>query len=184
MPLCAITHVRKTNVFIAHLPAGYLLSVGILSRIPEGRLNPHHQRTLVLAGLIGSVLPDIDLIYFYLISNRSIGHHAYWTHIPIFWLALTTSVFLASRIAGRPQWGGAALFLCVNVLLHLALDTVAAPIKWLYPWSNEWFQSIQIPRHHSWWVFNYLTHWTMLLELTITGCAGWVAWRCRFGPAA
>jgi len=66
-------------MFIAHLPAGYLLSRSLLACLPLEQRVPLARRKLLAAGLIGSVLPDIDLIYFYLLADRLVGHHVYWT---------------------------------------------------------------------------------------------------------
>ena len=162
-------------MFIAHLPAGYLLSRGLLSRFSEGRLNPHQQRTLMFAGLIASVLPDVDWLYYYLFSHQNRAHHTYWTHVPLFWLTFGLLAYLLNRLANHPLWNRIVFFIVSNALLHLLLDTVAGKIRWLYPWSSQWFQIIAIPHSRSGGVMNYLTQWMMLLELSITGCAFWVA---------
>lgn len=68
-------------MFIAHAPAGYLL-LRVLSTRLQYRLS------LWLTGLFFSVAPDLDLIWFYAFSDRSIPHHQFVTHWPLFWLVL------------------------------------------------------------------------------------------------
>lgn len=75
-------------MFIAHLPAGYLLSR------PFARRNPSQARAIFGIGLLCSVLPDFDLAYFYLIDQRRTPHHDYWVHTPVFWLVLAAAIAL------------------------------------------------------------------------------------------
>ena len=56
-------------MFVAHIPAGYLLT-RYLSRGHADR------KALILTGLVASVLPDTDLLWFYLVDNRQTAHHA------------------------------------------------------------------------------------------------------------
>lgn len=64
----------------AHLPAGYCLSRVTGTSLPGA----------LPVMLLFSVLPDFDLLWFYLVDNRSIHHHRYWVHIPAFWLVAGT----------------------------------------------------------------------------------------------
>jgi inner membrane protein len=57
------------------------------------------------------------------------------------------------------------------------LDTVAGKIRWLYPFSNKDFVLVHIPSIHSWWVWNFVMHWTFCLELGLVLSALYVwAW--------
>jgi inner membrane protein len=71
-------------MFIAHLPAGYVLTRRLIDRAPAGDAL---SRRLLALGLWASVLPNLDLLYFYLIDNRQTLHHLYWPHVPVSWLA-------------------------------------------------------------------------------------------------
>ena len=73
---------EEAYLFIAHLPAGYLLSR------PFTRRNPSQARAIFGVGLLCSVLPDFDLAYFYLIDQRRTPHHDCWVYTPIVWLVL------------------------------------------------------------------------------------------------
>ena len=48
-------------MFIAHAPAGYLLA---------NLHNPTASKTFLLCAVIANILPDADLLYFYLIDHR------------------------------------------------------------------------------------------------------------------
>jgi inner membrane protein len=100
----------------------WVVGLGPVSAIAGRR--PWFITTLVVA----SVLPDLDLFWFYFVDNRQHLHHTYWTHIPSFWLLvsflLTLFALPRRRRAILPYVGA----LTVGVLLHLLLDTVAGGI--------------------------------------------------------
>jgi len=151
-------------MFIAHLPAGYLLSRQIL-KSERDKLN--YLRFLSV-GLIASIAPDFDLAYFYLIDNRQHPHHSYWTHIPIFWVGIyALLVYPVYRLFNRLGVKLLSLFLICG-LLHMVLDSIASGIKWLYPFNTDYHGIWRIPSVYDWWVANYLFHWTFVLEIVIT----------------
>ncbi len=68
-------------MIIGHLPLGYL-SIKVF---PAKLINISNKKIFMLVGLSGSIAPDLDMIYFYLVDNRQHHHHTYWTHIPFYW---------------------------------------------------------------------------------------------------
>ena len=106
-------------MFIGHLPAGYLATTAVLGRA-------------------ASVLPDLDLLYFYFVSDRRQVHHAYLPHLPLACLAAMGAAALVLWIVrARPTaWLALGVF-GLNVMLHLVLDTSAGGIRWLWPFSHE-----------------------------------------------
>ena len=151
-------------MFIAHLPAGFLLARSLLK---SERDEPNYIKYL-LVGLLVSIAPDFDLAYFHLIDNRQHPHHSYWTHIPIYWIAIYCLLsYPVYKYPGKRSLKLLSVFLLCG-LLHMALDSVASGIKWLYPFDQSYFGIWRIPAVHDWWVANYLFHWTFLLELVIT----------------
>ena len=155
-------------MLIAHLPAGYLLARRIVPRLATA---PAEARRLMAVGLAASVFADIDLVYFYLIDGRQTLHHDYWTHIPAFWPAamLAAAALLWLARMGIP-WREFLVFLA-GVILHLALDTPTGGILWGWPVSLYRFLLVEIPARFDWWVWNFVLHWTFLIELAITGWA-------------
>lgn len=160
-------------MFIAHAPAGYLLT---------RKLARHPSAGLLMLGLVASVLPDLDLVRFYVIDHRRVLHHAYWTHEPFWWalLGLAWLVFASLRGSRRLILAGHVFF--ANVLGHLVLDSVAGRIRWLAPFSERSFALVSVPARLPWWVSNFLFHWTFLLEVAITAWAVWT-WRRAAGAA-
>ena len=162
-------------MFIAHLPAGFLLSRQFLKALRD---NPAYIKYMLI-GLLASIAPDFDLAYFHLVDARQHPHHSYWTHIPIFWVGIyTLLVYPVYRWRGRTGLKLLSLFL-LGGLLHMSLDSVASGIKWLYPIDPSYFGLWRIPSVHAWWVANYLFHWTFLIELVITSTAVLVFYRDR-----
>lgn len=141
----------------AHLPSGYVL----------GRLLPKSIPYVLPVALVGSVFPDLDMIWFHLIDDRAFHHHKYWVHIPAFWAAVAV---VALPLA---KWRGflpTALVFFAAIFMHLVLDTVGGGIMWGAPFSNHLFELVTVPARYGHWVTNFLLHWTILAELVI-----WVA---------
>ena len=160
-------------MFIAHMPAGFLLSRYLLK---DERDEPAYIKYLLI-GLIASIAPDFDLAYFHLIDARQHPHHSYWTHIPIFWVGIyTLLVYPVYKWLGRTGFKLLSMFLLCG-LLHMSLDSVASGIKWLYPIDKSYFGLWRIPSVHDWWVANYLFHWTFFIEMVICSIAGVVFFR-------
>ncbi len=150
----------------AHLPSGYVVARGLPRGLPHA----------LPVALVAAVFPDLDLLFFYLVDGRGFHHHHYWVHLPAFWLALGV---VAVPLAARAGYGRqAALFVAV-VFLHLALDTVAGGVAWLWPVDDRLFTLAVVPARYGHWVLNFLFHWTFLLELAVWAWAGFLLIRRR-----
>lgn len=128
-------------------------------------------------GLIASITPDLDLFWFYLVNERQTNHHDFLFHWPVFWTGLALLAWLICKLL---HWRGAGIFILValsNLLLHMVLDSVAAEIYWLRPLAALQVNLVEVPARYDWWVWNFVLHWTFLLELSITICALVVFWR-------
>ncbi len=151
------------HVFVAHAPAGYLLTKRIEARWGVSGLMP--------VGLVPSVLPDLDLFRFYVVDHRRVLHHEYWTHIP-FWWAIIAATWFVGLVVMRRRTAVArgAVFFC-NIFLHIVLDTVVGGVAWFAPFSRHAFALVSVPAGHRWWVWNFVLHWTFVLELLIVAWA-------------
>lgn len=150
-------------MFIAHVPAGYLLSRAMISR--ESFASKGTIRLLLGFGLLGSILPDLDMFYFYLIDNRQHSHHSYWTHIPVFWGVVYMCFLTFGVLLRNKTFVLLTSILFLNVFIHLALDTVVGDIRWLYPLSHEYVSFFEVTARYDWWVLNFVLHWSFLIEL-------------------
>jgi inner membrane protein len=164
-------------MFIGHLPAGYLATRLLL----RGRDLPRAAgRRLMALGLAASVLPDLDLLWFFTVDDRRQVHHAYLPHKPVAWLIALGVAAGVMRLMRAPRVGWTALaVLGVNVMLHLVLDTTAGGIRWLWPWMEaEFAMSQPTARFHPWYL-NFVLHWTFALEMALVITALWVWLRSR-----
>ena len=148
-------------MFVGHMPAGYILTSAMRGRAPSWN------KALMATGLVASILPDADLLWFYMVDQRQTVHHAYITHTPAFWLGVAAA---ALTVCWVMKWRVGPLFVGValaNVLLHLALDSIAAEVYWLWPFPVLPVNIVHIPAHYGWWVWNFVLHWTFALELIV-----------------
>ncbi|NTV95177.1 MAG: metal-dependent hydrolase [Thiobacillus sp.] len=154
-------------MFIAHLPAGYLTARAYCRHAGITPLS-----TIILAGLAGGIVPDLDLVYGALVDGGRVHHHRYWTHLPLVWLAVSAAALtLCPRASG---WRHVTTSFLLAAWGHLLLDSVAGDIWWLWPWFDVPFSLVAIPALHAHWVLNYLLHWTFVLELAIVALATWM----------
>jgi hypothetical protein len=114
--------------------------------------------------LVGSILPDFDLIWFYAIDARAFHHHLYWTHMPAFWAVLAVPIWLAGKYLNQPL---AALGFLLAIGLHLFLDSLVGGAAWLWPVSAHLFSMAEVPATHANWILSFVFHWSFLLELLI-----------------
>ncbi|MGC3989662.1 MAG: metal-dependent hydrolase [Chthoniobacteraceae bacterium] len=160
-------------MFIAHLPAGYALwhSLG-LSDSPI--LAARERRPVLAVFLVASVFPDVDLLYFYHFDPRRLQHHYYWTHLPVFWLAVFAVGMFTAALYQQRRLALLVSAFSAGALLHLILDTPFGGIAWLYPFSDKLFALVTTPDPRRPWYFDFFLHWTFLVELALCGWAAWV----------
>jgi Na+/citrate or Na+/malate symporter len=147
----------------AHLPAGYCVFQGCEAF--SGRLIPY----AMAAAIIGAILPDFDLLLFYLVDNRAFNHHRYWVHIPIFWAAIAVLgfLFLSLSKVHKSYHLTFSVFL-FSIFVHLCLDSIVGGIMWLYPLNDTLYKFVVVPRIEGYhWLASFIFHWTFLLELMI-----------------
>ena len=158
-------------MFIAHLPSGYIMSVSILKRI---RHVSAPASTTLLSGMVGAIAPDFDLFYFYLVDHRQTLHHKYFTHWPLFWLALSAACALWLRLSSRPIAAHLGLVFCLGGVLHLLLDSVVGEVQWLAPFSDRFYSLFHVRAVFKPWWLNFALHWSFALEIAICLWALWL----------
>ena len=138
-------------MLVAHLPAGYLAAksaqaVGVSKAVFWGIL-------------VGSIAPDLDMLWFHLVDNRSTHHHEYLTHRPIIWAGLLL-VGLVVRRSFISAVGAGALF-------HLMLDSIAGKVSWGWPFFDGATTLVTVQPTHDLWMKSFMAHWTFKVELAI-----------------
>lgn len=148
-------------MFIAHLPAGFLLTRAALRR---GWHGPARTGIALAAGLVGAIAPDLDLFYFFFVDHRQTHHHLYWSHWPVVWLALTA---VAVPFARRHAIAAVLLLFSLGGFAHLVLDTLVGDIWWLAPAVDRPFALFTVPARWSPWWLNFILHWSFAAELAL-----------------
>ena len=163
-------------MLIAHLPSGYILAT--LARQRAGA-----KPLTTTAALTGAMAPDLDMLYFYLVDAGRTRHHVFVSHWPLFWLAWgLVSLALGKLLA--PHYLPAIGMFFAAALLHMVLDSIAAPIFWLMPFDRTPVELVKVPAAYDHWVLSFVLHWTFLLELAICLWACCLALGNRRLPAA
>lgn len=118
-----------------HISGGYL-ALNIVNKI-----NPNlglSTNGLMIAGLVGSVLPDIDFVFFKYVKD----HHNSWPHAPLFWIAIYLLIITLGFILKNQIIKGYSTALIIGILIHLSLDWFSgrtAGIRIFYPFSEQVF---------------------------------------------
>lgn len=155
-------------MIIGHFPAGYILTKLLANRLKNYSFNSNH---FFLAGLIGAIIPDVDMFYFYLIDHQQHHHHTYWSHYPLLWLSLTLSSILWFQISTKKTTALLGFIFSINGFMHILLDTINGDMWWLAPFYDVSFAIITVPaRYHPWWL-NFILHWSFGFEILVIGWA-------------
>jgi inner membrane protein len=157
-------------MIIAHGPAGYLLTKIFANTLLRNSMSslhdPKRYNLLILAGIIGGIMPDFDFVYHIFIDSDRTPHHSYITHMPFFWLSLMSLLIVTGTLLKKPFFTAVSTVMCSASLLHLIFDTLTGEIYWLYPFSMHPFNVFSVHGTYIWWVHNYMYHWTFLIEIT------------------
>ena len=160
-------------MLVAHWPAGYLMTEACLVKSSE------KSRWVWWVGWSGSVVPDLDLFYFYFVDECQHLHHSYWTHIPFYWMLAGLILGLLVKILADSRLKRTIQLFFVKVLIHLLLDSVAGGIRWLSPFCDQEFQLFQVSARYSHWILNFVFHPSFLVELLICFVALGIWWSRR-----
>jgi len=151
-------------MIVAHLPAGYIVSTLLFHRFEKYGAS---RLIFLRAGLLGSIAPDLDMIYFYGFDHRAHPHHSYFSHFPSVWLLLLTLAILCFQHCKQKKLALLALIFTGNGMLHMLLDYISTNIYWLAPFVNRPFALITVPSVYQDWWLNFLLHRSFALEILI-----------------
>ena len=141
-----------------HLSAGYITSKLLFKGFEHKSV---YSKAFMFWGLFGSIAPDFDILYYFLLDHTFPNHHQYFSHLPLFWLTfLLMSLFWLQLHHHRNQNPASAFIFTLNGFIHTILDTVTGEIWWLAPFVNKPF-SLAAERSE---IPNF-TDWTFSIEL-------------------
>ena len=160
-------------MIIGHLPSGYVFSKLLVDKLAKIGIKPRH---VIAVGVLGAVAPDFDMFYFHLVDNRQHHHHVYWSHYPIFWLALLSAALMWHKWASVKVTAILAVVFSVAGLIHLLLDSIVGDIWWFAPFIDEPYTMFTVPALYKPWWLNFILHWSFVLELLLLVWA-FLLWR-------
>jgi LexA-binding, inner membrane-associated putative hydrolase len=122
------------------LPSGHI-AAGILLGAHRSRRSEWHPDVVVAGAVVGTCLPDIDLMIPVVLDHLGVEHelisgrhHSWMTHTPLFWGSIAMGARSLSERSWAPTWAPeAAQMLAVGVALHLLQDSVANTVALLWP---------------------------------------------------
>lgn len=150
-------------MILAHLPAGYIL----------GRMLGQRRGKVMIAALLGSVLPDLELLYAFAFGTGPVGLARSWLHLPAFWLGVAL-VALAMCTRYWPAHRRLVWVFLAAILLHLMLDNLSDGVMWFWPLSDRMFRLVLLPPTPGSWLIQLVLHWSFLAEALIITLAFWL----------
>ena len=151
-------------MIIGHLPSAYILSKLLVKYINKQK---HNVKFFIIAGVLGGVAPDFDMLYFYLVDNRQHHHHTYWPHLPVIWFCILGFTVIWYRITTNETWALRGLVFSLGGILHLLLDSIVGDIWWLAPIVNQPYALFTVPAVYEPWWLNFIFHWSFGLEILV-----------------
>jgi inner membrane protein len=117
------------------------------------------------------MVPDLDLLYFFLFDNQQTHHHKYFPHLPWVWFSL-----LGLSIAGRRIWPASplpalSLVFSLGGILHVVLDSLVGDVWWLAPFVDRPYALFTVPARFDPWWLSFILHWSFLVELAVCAWA-------------
>lgn len=126
-------------MIFAHGPAGFVSAFMAQRLVPRMQQFTDRQRLwLLIIGGIGGIFPDVDLFYYYLVSAEE-THRGFITHTPFLYI---TCAVVFGFILWRMKKHYASMAVCtfsIGAISHTIFDAIGAQIKFLYPFSNNFF---------------------------------------------
>ena len=148
-------------MLIAHIPTGYIVAKAL----------KHERKSLIIASMIFSLLPDLGLIYFYLFDGRQTSHREYFPHLPLVMCAAFLLTLPLYRMKFFEKFKPYYVLFFVNWAAHLVLDTFTERIYWLWPFSSRGFMLVEVPAAFGHWIVSFVLHWSFTVELAIVAVA-------------
>ncbi len=154
-------------MLIGHLPAGYFVTKSILKKL-KIPINNTMGKWLFLAGLVASIAPDFDIVYWMLFDEYGTGSHRnYYTNYPILYLALLVILVIIYFIVKKPWLKYGIIVVFANFFTHLILDTTFVGIKWLWPFYDKMIGIYNVNFTGGLMIENYFHHWIWYLEIAL-----------------
>lgn len=147
-------------MIFSHAPGSFIAA--FLTKRCWARSLPKKQITILyIVSMIAAVLPDVDVIYYYLV-NATIRHRQHITH-SLFLYLLIWLIFYAFGFFKKSQiLKSTGFVLFIGGLSHLILDSVTTGVPWFYPLSQRTWGLLSL----SWFNFDFVYEHLFLFTLS------------------
>jgi inner membrane protein len=152
-------------MIIGHLPAGYIASKLISKKIDGSSVNI---KIFIIAGVIGAIAPDFDMLYFHFVDNRQHHHHTYWPHYPVFWIVLSALSIFWYQLSAVKSLSAIAWIFSVCGFIHMLLDSIVGDIWWFAPFIDQPYAVFTVQAVYKLWWLNFILHWSFAIEVGIS----------------
>lgn len=151
-------------MLIGHAPSGYIIASLLLRKFSGRSISPAF---FYVAGIIGALAPDLDMLFFYFVDHRQHHHHTYFPHFPLLWLSLLSVSVVWLCLAKKSKFAALAFIFCLGGFIHMVLDTIVGDIWWFAPFIDRPFALFNVPALYKPWWLNFIFHWSFALELSL-----------------
>jgi hypothetical protein len=151
-------------MIFSHLPAGFITTYATKKVWRKG-LTKRQTFWIFVIGTLAGILPDVDVLYYYVGSELS--HREIITHTPILYAVISLVLFLFGYFAKNRFVKSAGCVVLFSTIVHLVLDSTTAGVLWLFPFSKRLYGMLSIPFLGQGFYSQHLFVFTLSLELLI-----------------
>lgn len=151
-------------MIIGHAPSGYITAKILLGKFTERNIST---KRFIIAGTLGALAPDLDMLYFHFVDHRQHHHHSYFTHYPILWLSLLAIVIIWLTLNRTSKAAPLAFVFCLGGFVHMILDSIVGDIWWFAPFVDRPFALFTVHALYQPWWLNFVLHWSFGLEISL-----------------
>ena len=128
-------------MIFAHLPTGYVFSFLNEKFIVPKKIEKKYRKKMIYLTMLGSVFPDLDTMPF--LADQGLAmHRKFITHTPFLYVVIGVAVYgwsLTMRKGEKKKWQWGLFAFLSGVFSHLLADSVLVGVRWLYPFSDNYF---------------------------------------------
>lgn len=129
-------------MIFSHAPAGFLVTYAT-KKIWDKNLTKRQTLWIFIIGTFSAILPDFDVLYFYLFKADS-THRELFTHSFFIYLVIALIIFLVGFLLKKQFIKSISIVFFFSILSHLLLDSLTAGVLWLYPFNNYLYGLLSI----------------------------------------
>jgi inner membrane protein len=152
-------------MIFSHAPGGFIAAF-VTKRWWTRSLTKKQITILYIVSMIAAVLPDIDVIYFYLF-DATVRHRQHITHSLFLYLLIWLIFYTIGFFKKSQVLKSTGFILFIGGFFHLLLDSVTTGVPWFYPQSLRTWGLLNLPWFNFDFVYEHLFLFTLSIEVLI-----------------